>query len=215
MTDKRTFLVFGATGQTGRQFVDIVLREGHRVRAVVRNPEKLALGDPELEVHQGSITDTLELDVLVRDVNFVIVMLGDAEAQRHTPINTAFVRSLVPAMRRQDVKRLLYQAGGFSTPPGERLSLPTRLMKGTVGRRHLGQHHDNEAVMRYLVNEATDIEWMVHRAALRPGDGTRGVLQRSDRRSSIATFRDCGEYNYRTVMDPAAVHTCSMSRYVK
>jgi uncharacterized protein YbjT (DUF2867 family) len=39
--------------------------EGHKVRALVRNPAKLISKGPELEVHQGSITDDPNLDELV------------------------------------------------------------------------------------------------------------------------------------------------------
>lgn len=213
MTHPLTFLVFGATGRTGRPFVDLVLREGHRVRAVVRDPVRLADGPPELEVHQGSVTDPLDLDALLAGVDVVVAMIGDAETQRSRAIASDLVRALVPAMRRQGVTRVLYQAGGFSTPPGERLPIVLRVLRATLARSYLGQHRDNEAVMRYLAAEADDLEWMVHRAALRAGEGSRGVLERSDRRLSIATFDDCAAYSYRLVTDPTAVRTCSASRY--
>ena len=35
---KYTFLVFGATGRTGRYFISIALNEGHGVIVRVRNP---------------------------------------------------------------------------------------------------------------------------------------------------------------------------------
>jgi len=41
-------------------------------------------------------------------------MLGDASLQKSQKINALFVTKLVPAMRRQGVKRFLYQAGGFT-----------------------------------------------------------------------------------------------------
>lgn len=213
MTDQKTFLVFGATGQTGRHFVSVALREGHKVRALVRDPAKLVSTRPELTVHEGSIEDVAKLDGLVKDADFVISMLGNAEAQKHANVNTAFVSELVPAMRKHGVKRFLYQAGGFSAPPGQRLSPILRLIRGTIARGHLGQHRDNEAVMQYLADEANDIEWMVHRAALNSDGPSRGILERSTRRISVATFADCAEYNYRLLQDASAIHACDFSRY--
>ncbi len=213
--ERSTFLVLGATGQTGRPFVDLLLGRGHRVRALVRNPARLGDRAAELDVRQGSITDPLDLDALVEGVDFVVMMIGDREAQQHAEVNTAFVRRLVPAMRRQGVRRLLYQAGGFSTPPGQRLPLFLRVIRGTIARPYLGQHRDNEAVMRYLSDEARDLEWMVHRAGLRPGEGSRGVLQRSDRFISVASFEDCADYSLRLITGDDGVHTCSGSRYAK
>ena len=46
-------------------------------------------------------------------MDFVISMLGDAKLQQSENVNAGFVKKLIPAMRRQKVKRFLYQAGGF------------------------------------------------------------------------------------------------------
>lgn len=213
MNQQKTFVVFGATGQTGRHFVSLALREGHEVRALARNPAKLVSNDPHLTVHQGSVTDALDLDELLRGADFVVSMLGDAELQRTVKINTAFVRHLIPAMRRQGVKRFLYQAGGLSAPPGRRLSPPLWTIRNTVARKYIGQHQDNEAVMQYLTDSAGDIEWMVHRAGIGSNGPSKGVLHRSATDISIATFQDCAAYNYRTLTDSSAIHTCDFSHY--
>lgn len=215
MNQQKTFVVFGATGQTGQHFVSLALREGHQVRALARNPAKLVSDDPQLTVHQGSVTETLDLDELLQGADFVISMLGDAALQRNAEINTAFVRELVPAMRRQGVKRFLYQAGGLSARPGQRLSPVFWTLRNTVARGYIGQHKDNEAVMRYLTDSADDLEWMVHRAGIGSNGPSKGVLQRSGSDFSIATFQDCAAYNYRLLADPAAIHTCDFSHYQK
>lgn len=215
MNQQKTFLVFGASGQTGQHFVSLALREGHKVRALVRTPAKLVSERPELEIHQGSITDVSNLDELVQGADFVVSMLGDAEAQKKTKINMAFVQKLIPAMRRQGVKRFLYQAGGLSRPPGQQLSPVLWTIRHTVARGFIGQHEDNEAVMAYLVETASDMEWMVHRAGIGSNGPSKGVLERSERNVSIATFEDCATYNYRTLMDPSAIHTCDLSCYQK
>lgn len=212
-----TWLVFGATGQTGRHFVTIALEAGHQVKALARNPEKAQRQHDNLEWIQGSVTDDLDLDELLRGVDVVVCMLGDARQQQVRPINTEFIRKMVPAMRRQGVKRLLYQAGGFTRPYQERLPLITWILKNTVARRAglLGQHRDNEAVIEYLVEEAQDIEWMVHRACILSDGPTKGSLTRDRKRFSLATFQDCAAYNYRMVQDDSAIHTCDLSFYGK
>jgi putative NADH-flavin reductase len=209
----KTFLVFGASGQTGRHFVSLALKEGHRVRALVRNPQKLTVTEPGLEVHTGSIDEVSDWDGLVPGADYIVAMLGDREAQKRAKINTAFVRALVPVMRRHGVKRFLYQAGGLSRVPGRPLSPILWTIRKTVARGFEGQHQDNEAVMLTLMQEATDIEWMVHRAGIGSDGPTKGVLRRSAKKLSIGTFRDCASYNYRTVTDQNAIHTCDFSSY--
>lgn len=213
MQKPSTFLVFGATGGTGKHFVSQVLAKGHKVRALVRNPSKVQIEDPNLQVLQGSITDVTNVDELVQGSDFVILMLGDINLQRHTKINTAFVKQLVPAMRRQGVKRFLYQAGGLSTPYKERLSPYLWILRHTMGRAYAGQHEDNEAVMEYLHEDAKDIQWIVHRAGIGSDRPSQGVLKRSRTQYSVATFADCADYNFRIIMDEDAIHTSHHSYY--
>ncbi|WP_407572527.1 NAD(P)-dependent oxidoreductase [Deinococcus altitudinis] len=215
MSQQKTFLVFGASGQTGQHFVALALKEGQKVRALVRTPSKLAFKSPDLHIQQGDISEVSDLDALVQGTDFVIAMLGNAQMQKKTKINTAFVQRLVPAMRRQGVKRLLYQAGGLSKPPGRPLPAALWVVRNTIARSYIGQHKDNEAVMEYLTDEASDLEWMVHRAGIGSNGPSKGVLARSEKDFSIATFADCAAYNYRTLMDPSAVHTCDLSCYRK
>ena len=215
MQQLSTFLVFGATGGTGKHFVSLALKDGHRIRALVRDPTKLAVQNPNLQVQQGSITDVDNLDELVHGTDFVICMLGDVKLQRDAKINTAFVKKLIPAMRRHGVTHFLYQAGGLSTPYKGQLSAFLWTIKHTIARNFAGQHADNEAVMEYLVEEAQDIQWIVHRAGIGSDGPSKGVLKRSESNFSIATHEDCAAYNFRILTDSSAIHTCHLSCYAK
>ena len=214
MKQPSTFLVLGATGGTGKHFVAQALADGHRARALVRNPAKLPAGTPNLQVQQGSITEVTDLDPLVEGVDFVVAMLGDRKVQQHAKINLAFVQKLVPAMRRYGVKRFLYQAGGLSRPYGGHLPPLFWFLRNTLARGFIGQHEDNEAVMAYLSTEALDIEWIVHRAGIGSDGASKGVLGRSETKFSVATHRDCATYNYHLLTDASAIHTSELSHYV-
>ncbi|WWD08548.1 hypothetical protein V865_006660 [Kwoniella europaea PYCC6329] len=218
MSSPYTFLVLGATGGTGKHFVSIALREGHKVRVLVRSPEKLGDQADKVEVWKGSIVDdleTIDTDKLVEGVDFVASMLGDKEAQRYSKINLAFMEKLIPSMIRQGVKRFLYQAGGVSRPYGGSLSPILWIMRNTIARGFNGQHLDNEAVMEYLATQANDLDWIVHRAGIYSDGPSKGVLERSQSKISIAPFVDCADYSYRLLINPSrdAVHTSDFSCY--
>jgi nucleoside-diphosphate-sugar epimerase len=229
------FLVFGGTGGTGQHFIRLALAEGHRVRALVRTPAKLELQDQvhqssNLELVTGSITDSdsilpQSLDSLLINVDYVVCMLGDKVLQSQQKICLPFIQLLIPSMRRNGVKRILYQAGGLSKPYNGSLSPILWILRNTIARSFNGQHEDNEAVMKYFGEECTpakgngngkgkgDIEWIVHRAGIY-GDGpSKGRLERSGERYSIGVHRDCAEYNYRIVRDEEAVYTSDFSYY--
>lgn len=116
-------------------------------------------------------------------------------------------------MRRAGTRSFLYQADGLSARPGRRLAPPLRLVRSTIARSYNSQHENNQAVMRYLDEQARDIDWVVHRAGI-GGDGpSKGELRRSTTWISIGTFLDCATYNLRAVSDESAVHTCDGSTY--
>jgi len=213
MTNRQSLLVLGGTGQTGQHFTRLALEAGHHVRVLARTPAKLRITHDNLEIVRGSIDEDLDFDALLDGVDAAVMMLGDAAVQRERQVNTTFVRSLVPAMRRNGTRRLLYQAGGLSAAPRTRLPLALRVVRNTIAHSYIGQHEDNEAVMRYLDQEARDIEWMVHRAGIGSDGLSKGELHRSPSAISIGTFVDCAAYNLRTLMDDSAVHTCDGSTY--
>ena len=218
MNSNSTFLVFGATGRTGQHFVSLALKDGHKVRALARSPEKIAIQSPSVELHTGSVPDYDKIDELVKGVDFVVSMLGDAKLQRDKRVNTIFVQKLIPAMRRHGVKRFLYQAGALTRRYKEKLPLIPWVIRNTIARYSglIGQHEDNEAVIEYLVEEAQDIEWIVHRAAIISDGPSKGILKRSKTQTSLATFGDCAAYNYHTIMDDDdAIHTYDLSYYDK
>src|SRR3546814_7179710 len=95
---------------------------------------KVAIRNSNIELRKGSIVNGANLDELLQGVESVVCMLGDAKMQSKENVNTAFVKKLIPAMRRQDVKKLLYQAGGATNPYKEKLPFSTRLLKNTLVR---------------------------------------------------------------------------------
>lgn len=211
-TMSENYLVFGATGGTGKHFIAKVLSDGHKVRALVRNPDKITK-HANLEIIQGSATDNLDCDSLVKGVDAVVLMVGDRETQQSKMICLPLVKKLVPAMRTHGVKKMLYQAGGLSKPYGGELSWLLWTLRYTIARGFDGQHRDNEAVMEYLETEAKDIDWIVHRAGI-GGDGpSKGVLKRSPTKFSVASHQDCANYNYRVMSEAEAVHTSHFSSY--
>lgn len=213
MTSRATFLIFGATGGTGKHLVSLALAEGHRVRVLVRDPSRLPVSHADLDVVQGSLTDAIDYDALLKDVDYVVAMVGERAVQQERMIAEPFVKQLVPAMRRTGVRRFLYQAGGLSKPYGGSLSIVLWIIRNTIARGYDGQHRDNEAVMAYLATEAKDVEWSVHRAGIGSDGPSKGILKRSPSKFSVATHHDCARYNFHAVQDEAAVHTSDFSCY--
>jgi putative NADH-flavin reductase len=100
-------VVFGATGGTGRELVKQALGHGHSVRAFVRNPDRLKVIHHRLEVVTGDVQDAKSVAAAVAGQDAVLCALGVNERKPNTVLSDA-VRTLVKAMRKQRVRRLLF-----------------------------------------------------------------------------------------------------------
>jgi len=102
-------LVFGATGATGQQIVIQGLQQGHEVTVFVRNPAKLTLRDDRLRVVVGSVPEDADaISAAVRGQNAVISALGVRNSLKSGNLISRAMRTIVPAMERQAVGRLIF-----------------------------------------------------------------------------------------------------------
>jgi len=105
--DSKLKIVFlGATGATGRHAVDRALSRGHQVTALVRRPGSFIPADNLTEVVWTDLADRATLTSALTGADTVISALGGA-AKGPTTVCSDAMRSLVPAMDKADVARLL------------------------------------------------------------------------------------------------------------
>ena len=71
-----TIAIFGASGQTGKQLTEQALKQGYQVKALVRDPAKLAARDPNLQLIQGDLNDPVKVEETVRGTQAVLSVIG-------------------------------------------------------------------------------------------------------------------------------------------
>jgi len=108
-------LVLGATGNTGRRFVDIAIKRGHRIKAVVRSTAAVEPSDG-LEVVQGDILDPSILRDQIVGTDAVVSCLGirkkdpaDPWSPLLSPVDftTRSTAGVIEAMKENGVERLI------------------------------------------------------------------------------------------------------------
>ena len=62
------FVVLGATGGTGLEIVRVAIERGHSVTAFVRSPDRLAHFRGDINVVQGNLLNSLELERVIEGV---------------------------------------------------------------------------------------------------------------------------------------------------
>jgi putative NADH-flavin reductase len=172
--------IFGSTGGTGTCLVGQALAAGHEVTAVVRDPARLSVGaHPRLTVVRADIMDPASIVPAVTGADAVLTATGPRGTGPTTVIRDS-VRSIVAAMEKAGVRRLLVVSGSIVADEGESLAL--RLLKPLVRRTFL-RHVCADMRAGEAAVEASDLDWTILRPpglTARPGTGRyRTAVDRS------------------------------------
>jgi len=98
--------VFGASGQTGKLFTELALKNGYYVKALVRTPSKLNLQSSNLEVIAGDIVDSGKVEQTIKSTEAVIDFTGPRQDSPLEMQKTA-TQKILRAMQQNNVKRLI------------------------------------------------------------------------------------------------------------
>ncbi|OBI39254.1 DUF2867 domain-containing protein [Mycobacterium colombiense] len=107
-------LVTGATGYIGGRLVPRLLDEGHHVRALARNPDKLAQAPwrQQAEVARGDLGDVDSLIAAFDGIDVVYYLVHSMGTSKDFAAEeTRSARNVVTAARRAGVRRVVYLSG--------------------------------------------------------------------------------------------------------
>lgn len=134
MVQRARCLVTGATGYIGARLVPRLLDEGDHVRALARDPRKLAAVPwrEQAEVARGDLADVDSLSEAFDGMDVIYYLVHSMGASKNFATEEArAVRNVVTAARRTGVRRVVYLSGLH--PQGERLS-PHLESRAAVGQ---------------------------------------------------------------------------------
>ena len=76
--------IFGGTGGTGLELTRQALEQGHSVRVLVRNPNRMPLVNPDMRVVLGNVLDHESVNKTVLGADAVLSCLGQRNLLRNT-----------------------------------------------------------------------------------------------------------------------------------
>lgn len=187
--------VLGATGGTGKEFVEQALAEGHEVTVLVRNAAKVSWQNPKLKVVVGDATKVSDVEKALRGTDAVVGALGPR--QRADPICAKAAEATVAAMKSAGVSRVVWTSAsgvGDSAGPVIRASfIFGRIIMPLFLRVPYANHLKAEETLR-----ASGLEWTVLRplqlvdkptgAAPVANDGSTPLKGLKIARSDLAKF---------------------------
>lgn len=169
----KNIVLIGASGFVGSAILNEALNRGHKVTAIVRNPEKIRIENSNLTVIKADATDPAILAKIASGKDAIISAYnpgwGNPRMYEETLENYP---KIVEGAKLSGVKRLLIVggAGTLFVKPGIRLIdtgvLPEEWLPGV---KSLGEFYLNT-----LVNEK-DIDWIFFSPAGNLGNMSKGV----------------------------------------
>lgn len=167
-----TIALFGATGRTGRQVLDLELASGHRVQALARQADSLTGGPEGLTVVQGDVLDAGAVLQVVTGADVVVSVFGHVKGSP-ARVQTDGTTVIVDAMQAAGVGRIVSLSGGGLPAPQDKPKLPDRLI--VLALKAISGAVLADAVDHAAVLAASDLDWTIVRAPRltdRPGRGT-------------------------------------------
>jgi uncharacterized protein YbjT (DUF2867 family) len=165
-------LIVGASQGTGSLAVRIALDKGHRVTALSRNPQKLALEHPQLKKMVGDfhLAASMEVAVIGHDAVIVTASATRLSAFKENPrYFSQGTDCTINAMKKAGVKRLVVLSAlgvGDSRPLLNQVA--RLLMADFLVKIPFQDHERQEAQVR-----ASGLDWVI----ARPGRLTNGVAR--------------------------------------
>lgn len=168
----KNVVLIGASGFVGSAILNELLTKGHKVTAIVHNPQKINVENPNLAVIKADVSDTNTLINACKGKDAVISAYNPGWTNPHIYEETLRNYPLIlDAVKQSGVKRLLCVggAGTLFCAPGLRVVdsgvIPEAIMGGV---KSLGEFYLNT-----LMNEK-DIDWIFFSPAgtLEPGQRT-------------------------------------------
>lgn len=189
-------LVIGGSSGIGLQTVKLALERGHRVRAFARSASGIELENDKLDKFDGDALDTLSVEAALESVDAVVVALGiklgPSTVLRGTTLFSEATKTLIPAMEKQGVDRLLAVTGYGAGDSGKTMNVINRLGFNAVFARIYADKSKQEAMIK-----DSKLKWTIARPGIltpgscssysvhtEPNDFGMGVISRA----SVADF---------------------------
>ena len=187
--------VFGASGRTGSCLVSQALELGHDVTAFVRDAESIKIRHPHLDVVVGDVANSGDVERVINGQDVVLMALG-VKMGAADQVCTVATATIVPAMQKYGVRRLINVSGVGTGEARARLGALARVIAG--GLRVLDRHAFRDKENQDALIRNSDLDWISvcppwltngpHTGVYRYGCDLRPPINAKISRADVADF---------------------------
>ncbi|WP_057936487.1 NAD(P)-dependent oxidoreductase [Algoriphagus resistens] len=164
MTVNNKIAVIGGTGKSGKFLIKELVKAGFQIKMLVRNPDRVPLHNPQIEVIIGDALDQSTVNELVEDCDAVISTLGwGLPPSKHT-ISSEGTSNVLQAMKLHRITRYVVASGINVDVEGDQ--------KGTSTKASTAWMYDNfpnstaDKQLEYELLNRSEVNWTLVRVPL-------------------------------------------------
>jgi putative NADH-flavin reductase len=154
--------LLGASGKTGRHFLEKALAAGHEVQVLVRRPELFHYpSSPQLQVIPGDVLNQQDVNQVVAGTSLVVSLFGHV---KDSPawLQTRGTEHLAHAMKQHGVERIIsLSGGGLPFPEKDQPGLPDHLIRWVM--KTFFAKVLNDAIRHAEVLRQSGLQWVIVR----------------------------------------------------
>jgi len=170
-----TIALLGATGQTGKIFLQLALEQGYRVKVLVRSPHKIEISHDNLKVLAGDVLNATDVERLVEDTEIVVSLFGHVKGSPAW-LQTNGTKNIVAAMKKAGVQKIIsLSGGGLPFPDKDQPKFADKMIRfimSIVVPKVL-----NDAIEHHQVLLNSGLNWMIVRGPRLTNDPAKGTYR--------------------------------------
>lgn len=151
-------LVFGASGNTGKDLVKKALAEGYLVTAFLRSTAKMKFSNEHLKIVQGNVKDYALVEQAMDNQDAVISVLGVSKPLKKDPIVIEGIKNIIKAMEVKNIKRLVYLSFIGVSESRKDSGFMIKHIISRIVHNEIEDHEEKESLIK-----TSNLEWTIVR----------------------------------------------------
>jgi putative NADH-flavin reductase len=162
MKQNNKIAIIGGTGKLGKYLVKELLHRGINFKLLLRNPDKLEIKNPLIEIIKGDARKYSDIYPLLNGCSAVISTLGQPKGE--PSIFSAATKNIVKAMNEYGIKRYILTTGLNVDTPFDKKSTKTKFGTDWMKTNYPETTFDKQEEYYILANSTLD--WTMVRLPL-------------------------------------------------
>ncbi|MCI0768489.1 NAD(P)H-binding protein [Bacillus sp. TL12] len=156
---KSTIAIIGGTGKVGKFLAETAIKKGYTVRMLVRNPEKVSVTSPNIELIKGYAQNPHSIRSLLEGCEAVVNTFG--QPNRDTPLYSEVTKLIITIMGDIGIKRYIGVTGGSLDIYGDKKSFVNKL--GAIVFRIMYSKMIKDKKKELIILQESKIDWTLVR----------------------------------------------------